>query len=70
MNGTIFGSIKTKDPLKIQTSYAMNGNKLHLADTNAVLYLLNGNDVCKFYKHSAWFSIISEMELLSFRIVC
>ncbi len=39
----------------------------YLADTNAVLYFLSGNDCMKPYVSSRFaFSIISEMELLSF----
>ena len=39
----------------------------YLADTNAVLYFLSGNDCMKPYVSSRFaFSVISEMELLSF----
>ena len=39
----------------------------YFADTNAVLYFLSGNDCMKPYASSRFaFSIISEMELLSF----
>ena len=39
----------------------------YLADTNAVLYFLSGNECMKPYVFSRFaFSVISEMELLSF----
>ncbi len=39
----------------------------YLADTNAVLYFLSGNECMKPYASSHFaFSVISEMELLSF----
>ena len=44
----------------------MNGN-VFLADTNAILYLLNGNSCMKQYVNSNFLvSIISEMELLGY----
>jgi len=44
----------------------MNGIDL-LADTNALIYLLNGNPcMSPFLQNKLEFSIISEMELLSF----
>ncbi len=44
----------------------MNGID-YLADTNAILYFLSGNNCMKPYKFSSFaFSIISEMELLSY----
>ena len=44
----------------------MNGN-VFLADTNAILYLLNGNSCMKQYVKSNFLvSIISEMELLGY----
>ena len=44
----------------------MNGN-LFLVDTNAILYLLNGNSCMKQYVNSNFLvSIISEMELLGY----
>jgi len=39
----------------------------YLADTNAILYFLSGNDCMKPYASAHFaFSVISEMELLSF----
>ena len=44
----------------------MNGN-VFLADTNAILYLLNGNSCMKQYVNTNFLvSIISEMELLGY----
>ena len=40
----------------------------YLADTNAVLYFLSGNECMKLYISSRFaFSVISEMELLSYQ---
>ena len=44
----------------------MNGNEI-LADTNAIIYFVNGNSCMKPYENATVsVSIISEMELLSF----
>ena len=44
----------------------MNGTDF-LADTNALIYLLNGNSCMRpFLQSKLAFSVISEMELLSF----
>ncbi|MDY6357086.1 MAG: type II toxin-antitoxin system VapC family toxin [Catonella sp.] len=44
----------------------MNGTDI-LADTNAIIYFVNGNDCMKPYRNNCFnVSIISEMELLSF----
>ncbi len=44
----------------------MNGIR-YLADTNAIIYLLNGNDCMKpFLSEQLYVSIITELELLSF----
>lgn len=44
----------------------MNGNSF-VADTNAILYLLNGNSCMKKYlKTQLYISIITEMELLGY----
>jgi predicted nucleic acid-binding protein len=46
----------------------MNGNKF-LLDTNAVLYVLNGDETLSnfLFEEELYISVITEMELLSFR---
>lgn len=46
----------------------MSGNKF-LLDTNAILYILNGDEaLAKFlYEDRLYISIITEMELLSYK---